>query len=261
MDLGFEESRLKKIKMPLIFSLIALALSFLIGLVNGVNFWSIVMRSVILGLITGAFVLGATMLLEHFVPELFVQSDSKDDDFDEDVAQAGKNLNISIDEPIDLEDTVSVDASKSSASVGTANNTGSMSGGSETLKADASDLAKENSKGDEFDDDIEELEELEDEGGEEDNAVSANEASENIKTNTEGTDGLGDNAEKVETLSELPDLQEFVPLENATDMNSEESDFTQVGTGKFDVSADLNSADVDTNLMAEAIKTVLRRDS
>ncbi len=234
---------MKKIKLPLIFFIIALVLSFLIGLISGVNFWSIVMRSVILGLITGAFVFGADMLLSHFVPELFSQSDSTSSEASEEVSVSGKNVNISIDDPIDLEAVADGDENKKE-------------------KAPEASVVAENNQEDEFDNDIEELEEL-DAGLDETNKnASAGEIPVSAENNNTGTNNeiKGDAAE-VEELSELPDLKEFVPLEEVSAASAEETDFTQVGTGKFDVSADLNSTEVDTNLMAEAVKTVLRRES
>ncbi len=234
--------------MPLIFAIIALLLSFLIGLISGVSFWSIVMRSVILGLITGAFVFGASMLLSHFVPELFSQSTSTQSD-DEDAGQAGKNLNISIDDPIDLEAVaMGEDADNSESQNNSADNTaGDMAGATVT----------EASGDDDFDEDIEELEDL-------DSSDGGSSSDKNLGATSDGAtpdNSENNNAEKAEELSELPDLEEFVPIDEADSAGAEESDFTQVGTGKFDVSADLNSTEVDTNLMAEAVKTVLRRDS
>ena len=87
-----------KFKIPIICAVAALALSFILGLISGVRFSSILIRSFIISLISGGFVLGAQILLEHFVPDLFqplvVQETEKQ--------KSGKNLNISLDEPIEV---------------------------------------------------------------------------------------------------------------------------------------------------------------
>lgn len=60
-----------KFKIPLICAASALTLSFLLGLISGVRFSAVILRSIIISLISGGFVLGARILLEHFVPDLF----------------------------------------------------------------------------------------------------------------------------------------------------------------------------------------------
>lgn len=222
-----------KIKIPLIFSVIALVLSFLIGLISGVAFLSILIRSVILSLITGIFVFGARELLERFVPELFNPMEEDVLDQENSETKTGQNLNISINEPIDLE-----------------------AGNQDKAKIFNNDAVSENANEEKqnLDNEIEELEELN------------SEVEKDISTSTASTNEDNDiqnqsNKEaEVEELNELPDLQEFIPAES-TFSDTTKEDFTQTGTGKFDVSADLNNTEIDTNVMAQAVQTVLRRDS
>ena len=60
-----------KFRIPLICAIAALALSFLLGLISGVRFSTILLRSLIISLISGGFDVGARILLERFVPDLF----------------------------------------------------------------------------------------------------------------------------------------------------------------------------------------------
>ncbi len=241
MDLKWEENELKKIKTPLIFSLIALVLSFFLGLINGVSFLSIIIRSLTLAIITGAFVFGARILLERFVPELFSNSGEVSGS---DEAQKGQNVNISIDEPIDLNEDAKEPETKRDLAPGTGI-------AQEETKAGTTDFVA---------DDLEELEELEELDSADEEKSEQGSVSSGVEDNKNTTNNKAKAQGIVEELNELPDMQEFIPADKIMS-GSEETDFTQIGTGKFDASAKLSDPEIDTNLMAEAIKTVLRRDS
>ncbi len=237
MGLNGEESRLKKIKIPLIVSLVALVLSFLIGLISGVVFSSILMRSVILALIAGVFAFAARELLLRFVPELFNDFNEAGDASSTEAEASGNKVNISIDDPIDLKP----EDSSLNADAGASNNIESE---------------------DDIENDVEELEEIQEMAeAEEPSPVSEVSSSPSVSSDDINTENRSlSDGEKAEELSELPDLQEFIPAEEAI-AGSEPEDFTQTGTGKFDVSADVDNTEIDTNIMAQAVKTVLRRDS
>ncbi len=171
------------------------------------------------------------MLLEKFVPELFENSVEEFDGRHESMSGTGKNVNISIDDPIDLSEG---DDELSGASDGAAMSDLSESealNGSNTSAADDVEVETLGDASTESTDSLSEIESAEDE-----------------------------DPDNIEELNELPDLQEFVPAEVAIS-DSDNEDFTQMGTGKFDVSAEVENTEIDTNIMTQAVKTVLRRDS
>ena len=222
-----------KFKIPLICALAALALSFLLGLISGVRFSTILLRSLIISLISGGFVLGAQILLEHFVPDLFQPVNIQE----QEKKETGKNLNISIDEPVEMpfiDDEERVDPE------------------SDMIEAEPAD---ENS----ISDDTKELtdEDLIDEDFESIKDDSQTSASKNSVSNeTEKKQEKN----TVKELEELPDLQDFIP-EDEPEAADDQMDFTQRGTAAFDVSTDLTGSGMDTNTMVNAIRTVLKRDS
>lgn len=222
-----------KFKIPLICALAALALSFLLGLISGVRFSTILLRSLIISLISGGFVLGAQILLEHFVPDLFQPVNIQE----QEKKETGKNLNISIDEPVEMpfiDDEERVDPE------------------SDMIEAEPAD---ENS----ISDDTKELtdEDLIDEDFESIKDDSQTSASKNSVSNeTEKKQEKN----TVKELEELPDLQDFIP-EDEPEQGDDQMDFTQRGTSAFDVSTDLAGSGMDTNTMVNAIRTVLKRDS
>ena len=222
-----------KFRIPLICAIAALALSFLLGLISGVRFSTILLRSLIISLISGGFVLGAQILLDHFVPDLFqpvnVQEQEK--------KETGKNLNISIDEPVEMpfiDDEERADLE------------------SDMIEAEPvdenliSDDTKELSDEDLIDEDFESIR------GDSQTSASKNGVS-------SGTEKKQEN-NTVKELEELPDLQDFIP-EDEPEQGDDQMDFTQRGTSAFDVSTDLAGSGMDTNTMVSAIRTVLKRDS
>ncbi|MGI5083946.1 hypothetical protein [Treponema putidum] len=222
-----------KLKIPLICALIALALSVLLGLVSGVRFSAILMRSLIIFLISGGFVFGVQILLEHFVPDLFqplsTQGAAK--------KETGKNVNISIDDPIEM--PVINDEEISAAE-------------SDAVKADEDSVL----------DDIQGLGERKPDQEDFDTAKDASAASVGREESSDKTIETVKKQEKntVKELEELPDLQDFIP-EDDSEQGDDQMDFTQRGTSTFDVSTDLAASGMDTNTMVSAIRTVLKRDS
>lgn len=222
-----------KFRIPLICAIAALALSFLLGLISGVRFSTILLRSLIISLISGGFVLGAQILLDHFVPDLFqpvnVQEQEK--------KETGKNLNISIDEPVEMpfiddEERADLESDMIEAEPVDENS--------------ISDDTKELSDADLIDEDFESIKD--------DSQTSALKNSVSNETEKKQEDNT------VKELEELPDLQDFIP-EDEPEQGDDQMDFTQRGTSAFDVSTDLSGSGMDTNTMVNAIRTVLKRDS
>ena len=230
-----------KFKIPIICAVAALALSFILGLISGVRFSSILIRSFIISLISGGFVLGAQILLEHFVPDLFqplvVQETEKQ--------KSGKNLNISIDEPIEV--SYSDDEER-------------LNEGEPVSKYDMLQETSGAEEDKDFDDfDLEQSEIIDDEPGsqsglsDKDDVAPIDEDFPDVNTKKE-------EKEPVKELEELPDLQAFIP-EDELNQDNDQMDFTERGTGAFDVSTDIAGSGMDTNTMVSAIRTVLKRDS
>ncbi len=222
-----------KFRIPLICAIAALALSFLLGLISGVRFSTILLRSLIISLISGGFVLGAQILLDHFVPDLFqpvnVQEQEK--------KETGKNLNISIDEPVEMpfiDDEERADPESD------------MIEAEPVDENSISDDTKELSDADLIDEDFESIKD--------DSQTSASKNSVSNETEKKQEDNT------VKELEELPDLQDFIP-EDEPEQGDDQMDFTQRGTSAFDVSTDLAGSGMDTNTMVNAIRTVLKRDS
>ncbi len=222
-----------KFKIPLICAIAALALSFLLGLISGVRFSTILLRSLIISLISGGFVLGAQILLDHFVPDLFqpvnVQEQEK--------KETGKNLNISIDEPVEMpfiDDEERADPESDMIEAEPA--------GENSILDDTKELSDE----DLIDEDFESIRD--------DSQTSASKNSVSNETEKKQENNT------VKELEELPDLQDFIP-EDEPEQGDDQMDFTQRGTSAFDVSTDLAGSGMDTNTMVSAIRTVLKRDS
>ena len=222
-----------KFKIPLICALAALALSFLLGLISGVHFSTILLRSLIISLISGGFVLGAQILLEHFVPDLFQPVNAEGSA----KTETGKNLNISIDEPVEM------------PFIGDEERADLESDMMESEPADEnsiSDDTKELSDADLIDEDFESIKD--------DSQTSTSKNSVSNETEKKQEDNT------VKELEELPDLQDFIPEDEPED-GDDQMDFTQRGTAAFDVSTDLAGSGMDTNTMVNAIRTVLKRES
>ncbi len=89
-----------KLKTPLICAGAGFILSFFLGLINGVRFFTILVRAGITGIIFGGFVFVTAFILEKFVPELFSS------EFFDDSSFSGGNVNITLDDAQDEGDYV-----------------------------------------------------------------------------------------------------------------------------------------------------------
>ena len=186
--------------------------------------------------------MGAQILLEHFVPDLFqplvVQETEKQ--------KSGKNLNISIDEPIEV--SYSDDEER-------------LNEGEPSSKHD---MLQETSGAEEDKDfDLEQSEIIDDEPGTQSGLSDKDDVpidEDFPDVNTKAVNTKKEGKEPVKELEELPDLQAFIP-EDELNQDNDQMDFTERGTGAFDVSTDIAGSGMDTNTMVSAIRTVLKRDS
>ncbi len=223
-----------KFKIPLIGAGAVLVLSIIIGILNGVRFSSILIRSVILSLLAGGFVFAAKEILERFVPELFQPPIPKDIPHNK---EAGEKVNISIDDPIDMapvsgDENIPADVQATNAEMG---------GESGTARSEyaAADHFTENT--DETDETGENTETASTEHAPQVNSPAAVNSPE---------------------LEELPDLQDIAPLdEEEIEGTAQKQSFAEESAGRFNISTDLNGSDVDASTMVQAIRTVLKRES
>lgn len=213
-----------KFKIPLICAIAALLLSFIIGILSSVRFTVILLRSGILSLVSGGFAFAAMLILERFTPELFQQQNSPVQHPLQTNTEAGKNVNISIDEPIDIP-------------------------AMQPVKDEEEPVLQEETVSPAT---AERISETDTAGSVHKNEIHVHSVDANI---TEKQKTFGNSSE----LEELPDLQEFAPAEEPQE--TETRDFVEEGTGRFNVSADLAGSDMDTNTMVQAIRTVLKRES
>lgn len=89
-------------------------------------------------------------------------------------------------------------------------------------------------------------------------SYETNEGQPFVKKDFEKSGGAFDGySEPDGTLEELPDLQEFEPVNSE---GEKPEDFTESGTDSV-FEADFSEGGVDSNLIAKAIQTVLRRES
>lgn len=212
-------------RIPTIVAIVVFIFSSLIGMLSGVRFTAILLRSVILSVISAGFVFIATKVLENFIPELFqkqVQNSSKATE-----TENGKKLDIKIDDPID------VPSANETQIVQDSNFFNEESyDSSNFIKTESDTISQLNNTNEDL------------------NTVKAQNIASTANNGKQNTDFTNNE------LEELPDLQEFIPDEP----EQKTENFVEDGTGRFDISADLAGSDMDTKNMVQAIRTVLKRE-
>ena len=211
-----------KLKAPLIIAGAACVLSMLIGLISGVRFLSIVGRGLTAGIGTGGFVLCARIILERFIPDLFVSSPASPETTDMTDISSGANINITLDDdltaPAAAADGVEKPGTSNSADIGYESK--SMENDSKSTNQGGSDSGN----------------------GREDAGFS--------ETSSLSFDGA---ANDNDALSDLPNMDSLIDDDNAeesigNDMQADSSGFSMSG---------IQTGDTDSKVMAQAIRTVL----
>ena len=211
-----------KLKAPLIIAGAACVLSMLIGLISGVRFLSIVGRGLIAGIGTGGFVLCARIILERFIPDLFVSSPASPESTDMTDISSGANINITLDDdltaPAAAADGAEKPGTSNSADIGYESQ--SMENDSKSTNQGGSDSGN----------------------GHEDAGFS--------ETSSLSFDGA---ANDNDALSDLPNMDSLIDDDNAeesigNDMQADSSGFSMSG---------IQTGDTDSKVMAQAIRTVL----
>lgn len=215
-----------KLKTPLIIAGAMCLLSMLIGIINGVRFFNILLRGIIAGIGAGCFVFFARSLLEKFIPDLFVPSPSSDAAEPVEIT-SGANVNITLDD----------DSDKAAVP----RRGGAAVSGAETVQDAES-------------------------GGYEHNASMAEAAGNTEQTDSGSTVSgetphfqdspaisLEDSPQEGGTaLSDLPDMGSFMDDSEDSDDESVNSD----GSSNFSVN-NLQTGGSDSKVMAQAIRTIL----
>lgn len=237
---------MSKFKLPLLFFIAAFIFSSFLGMVNGVAFFKLLLRALISGSLLAVFSFCARIVLGKYIPELFEKEAEKELDK---VAQSlGNNLNISIgdgeisyfDESGPREDNVS-----------------------DNYEAESGNGFPE----------IEEIEKEDSVNGQAEISKTENEPAELLPVfqetfaaeNSQKEDSalrvaaVKEIPEQESILEELPDLQEFQPVHFTEEKQEKVEDFTETGTDSF-LATDLSEGKSDSNLIAKAIQTVLRRE-
>ena len=216
-----------KLKAPLIIAGATCALSMLIGMVSGVRFLHILIRGAIAGAGAGGFVVLARILLEKFIPDLFLPQSSSDTVETSNVS-AGANVSITLDNDADTMTTAEMtDSAKYSESAETPADGG-----------DSENNDTEENSADVKPDDLHTTD-SEEPSGFSDSPVLSFEDS--VKDNNE--------------LSELPNMGHFIEDNNAIgeDMNN----VTQTGSKGFSMDGIQAGGITDSKVMAQAVRTVL----
>ena len=212
-----------KLKAPLIIAGATCVLSMLIGLISGVRFLSILGRGLIAGIGAGGFVLCARIILERFIPDLFIPS-SADPSEVADTADisSGANINITLDDDLTAPAETAGGTEKSETSNST--DIGSESQNMETDSKSTNQGSSDSGNG------------HEDAGFSEASSLSF-----------DGTPKDDD------TLTDLPNMGSFMDDDNFeesidNDMQADNSGFSMSG---------IQTGGTDSKVMAQAIRTVL----
>lgn len=88
---------MSKLKAPLLFAGICCVFSIFIGLLNSVPFFTVLIRALITGIITGTFVFSAAIVLKRTLPDLF----EKKIETAGSTVSSGTNVNITLDEAVE----------------------------------------------------------------------------------------------------------------------------------------------------------------
>ena len=215
-----------KLKAPLIIAGAACVLSMLIGLISGVRFLSIVGRGLIAGIGTGGFVLCARIILERFIPDLFVSSPASPETTDMTDISSGANINITLDDDL----TAPAAAADGAEKPGTSNSA-DIGYESQSMENDSKSTNQGGSDSD---------------NGHEDAGFS--------ETSSLSFDGAAKDNDALSDLpNDLPNMDSLIDDDNAeesigNDMQADSSGFSMSG---------IQTGDTDSKVMAQAIRTVL----
>lgn len=223
-----------KLKAPLIIAGVSCILSMLIGVISGVRLLSILLRGLVTGIGVGGFAFGARLLLEKFIPDLFVPQPSQEA-ADTMTGTSTANVNIVLDEDSEEADT--------EQTYPVAENTDAKQTEAGATEVEQETHIKEENKAASPD---------KPQGDNPNNTAPQPNSDAQASSDT-------DNARKSAPLSNLPDMGSFIEDEEDTDGNEGESsnETIPISSGEsFSVNS-LQTDNTDSKVMAQAIRTVL----
>ena len=213
-----------KLKAPLIIAGATCVLSMLIGLISGVRFLSILGRGLIAGVGAGVFVVCARIILERFIPDLFVQPAPTDTAYTADIS-SGSNINITLDDGI----------------------TPPAAAAGNTEPAEISKTADLHNEGQTVESSYVDAQ-----------SGTLNKSDVRKDEDTEFSDSdplsFGDDPQGNTGLSDLPDMGSF--MDDNDDFNENSDSNVQTDTGGFSMTG-IQTDGTDSKVMAQAIRTVL----
>ena len=213
-----------KLKAPLIIAGATCVLSMLIGLISGVRFLNILGRGLIAGVGAGSFVWCARILLERFIPDLFVPPAPSETVETADVS-SGANINITLDDDLNTPTTIA-------GSAATTETSNTAEAHSEPHSAEAIHTDVKASDAD-----------IADAHKDEDTEFSAS-SSRPVDENSQGDTSLAD----------LPNMGSFIDNDDGFDENTDST--TQTESSGFSMTG-IQTGGTDSKIMAQAIRTVL----
>ena len=215
-----------KLKAPLIIAGATCILSMLIGLISGVRFLNILGRGLIAGIGAGGFVLCARMVLDRFIPDLFVLPVSSEAVETADIS-SGANINITLDD--DLGGAAAVTVGGNAETSGMPNTAGAQTEVQNTVAASVTGSPNDSDSSD-------------------------------IGANTGLSDSsslpLNGSPQGNSGLSDLPNMGSFIDDDKDNDFDENIAVGVQTDSSSFSMSG-IQTSDTDTKVMAQAIRTVL----
>lgn len=221
---------MSKLKAPLLFAGICCVFSMIIGLLNSVPFFTVLIRALITGIVTGVFAFSATVVLKKMLPDLFEKTITAEPASSN--VSSGLNVNITLDETLEQPMTER-DVDPETGAVLSADAAASADEKAAPVTASDNAIVNESSK-------------EEKSGGADDSATVSNKNDSIANSDRPVADEVGD----------LPDMDAF----DAADISqvvSEQGEAVAANVSGLSMD-EVQIPAADTKVMAEAIRTMLK---
>ena len=217
-----------KLKTPLIIAGATCVLSMFIGLISGVRFLNILGRGLIAGIGAGGFVLCARIILERFIPDIFVPPSVSSNTVETANVSSGTNINITLDDELGGATAVTPRGNTETTEMPNSSEAQAEEPSTETFSATAGQGASDDGNVD---------------------AVQTASSPSSFNNSPQGSSNLSD----------LPNMGSFINDDNDDDDdNFEETVAADVQTDHSGFSmSGIQTDDTDSKVMAQAIRTVL----
>lgn len=248
---------MSRIKVLLISSLVIFVVCVLLAFFSGSSILLSLFKALVSSFLVVVFLLVAHFFLSKYIPDIFEDKSNLDD---ADNVVVGSNLDIKIGDNSFPEESVGgVSGSNPPLS---ASNSFKASQVTEVADEEQKDMPPPNFNPSSFSKESEDLnaevenlsvDNMQKTPPEVENAVNVDDAQLSQAELSKTIDS------DVDRLEELPDLQEFVDSSNLNIEQTKGEELMSVGTQSF-FATDLSENVTDTNLMAKAVRTVLKRE-